>query len=336
MESSASMLRARLEIGLRHLLSRRTLLLAATALLLALPLDANPYVLYVTNIGFIYVLLSVGLNILIGYAGQLAFANAALFGVGAYVTGLLQVRLGFPYWGAAPCGVLAATIVGVIIAFPALRLKRLYLSLASLAFAYSALWVFMNWEPVTFGAGGFQVPLIDFRPLTVPRPIGIYYMSFGTVAVVIALLWNLLRSRVGRAFVAVRESEIGAAVLGINLTKYKTIAFGISAFCAGLAGALFETLLGIVTPESFDIFNVVLQFCMVVVGGLGSLWGSIIGAGLLIIVAEALRAFRNLEEMAFGCIILLSVLFMRSGLISLIKSRLQGWDEPLRRTEEDR
>jgi branched-chain amino acid transport system permease protein len=336
MESSVSMLRARLEIGLGHLMSRRTVLVAAIILLLALPLEANPYVLYIANIGFIYVLLSAGLNILIGYTGQLAFANAALFGIGAYTTGLLQVRLGVPYWSAAPCGVVAATIVGVIIAFPALRLKRLYLSLASLAFAYSSLWVFMNWEPVTFGAGGFRVPAIDFSPLPVSRPIAVYYMSFAVMVALVALLWNLLRSRVGRAFVAVRESEVAAAALGINPTKYKTIAFGISAFSAGLAGALFETLLRIVTPESFDVFNIVLQFCMVVVGGLGSLWGSIIGAGLLIVVDEVIRAFRNLEEMTFGCIILLSVLFMRSGLIALIKAKLRGWEEPLRRIEEDR
>lgn len=326
--------RERPKIRLGPLLSRRVVLSVGLLLLLALPLEANPYIIYVANIGFIYVLLSADLNILIGYTGQLAFANAALFGVGAYTTGLLQVRLGFPYWAAAPCGVAAAVILGLVIAFPALRLKRLYLSLASLAFAYSSLWVFMNWEPVTYGAGGFRVPPLDLGALPIARPIAIYYMSLVAMVVLVLLLWNLIRSRVGRAFVAVRESEVAAASLGISLMKYKAIAFGISAFSAGLAGALFETLLGIVTPESFDIFNVVLQFCMVVVGGLGSLWGSVLGAAVLIVADEAIRAFRDLEEMSFGAIILLCVLFMRSGLIGTIKSRIGGWDEPLRRVEK--
>lgn len=331
MEYSASMPRARPEGGFHLALPRWAVIGAAALVLLALPLRANPYILYVTNIGFIYVLLAAGLNILIGYAGQLAFANAALFGVGAYTTGVLQVRVGFSYWAAAPCGIVLATVVGVAIAFPALRLKGLYLALASLAFAYFGLWVFMNWEPVTFGAGGFRVPPLDLGALPVARPIAIYYLSFAAMALVVALLWNLLRSRIGRAFVALRESEVAAAALGINLTKYKAIAFALSAFCAGLAGALFETLLGIVTPESFDIFNVVLQFCMVVVGGLGSLWGAVLGAALLVAADEAIRGFRDFEEIAFGAVILLSVLFMRTGLIALVKRCLAGWDEPLRR-----
>lgn len=329
-------LRAKLEGGRRPLLSRRVALTAALTLLVLLPMEANPYVLYIANLGCIYIVLAAGLNVLIGYAGQLAFANAALFGIGAYATGLLQVKLGFPFWAAAPCGVVFATLAGVIIAFPALRLRGLYLALASLAFAYFVLWVFMNWESVTYGAGGFRVPRIDFSPLPVPVPIALYYTTLITMAVVVALLWNLLRSRIGRAFVAVRESEVGASALAIDLTKYKAIAFGISAFCAGIAGSLFEALLGIVTPESFDIFNVVLQFCMVVVGGLGSLWGAVLGAALLIVLEEALRSFRDLEEIAFGGIILLSVLFMRSGAIALIKRHLSGWDEPLRRVEINR
>ena len=232
-----------------------------------LPFFANRYVIFIGNLALMYILLSVGLNMLLGYAGQLAFAHAALFGVGAYTTGLLKLEIDLHYGLALVAGVALATVTGLAVALPALRLRGLYLALATVAFAQATLWVFMHWNSVTYGGAGFRVPPLDFEPFTSRPDIGIYVLTYVIVLASIPLGWNLLRSRVGRAWVAIRESEVAAESLGIDITRYKTIAYVVSAMYAGTAGGLFAGMLGIVTPESFDLFQVIVHFCMVIVGG---------------------------------------------------------------------
>ena len=295
---------------------------------IALPALANPYILYVTNIALIYVILAVGLNLLLGYAGQFAFANAALFGIGAYATGLLQVKLGLSFWIAFPVAVLFTTLVGVVVALPALRLSGLYLALVTLAFAQFTQWLMLNWERVTFGAGGFRVPALTFGP--VAPALGLYYVTLLLAGLLIAVAWNTVRSGIGRALVAVRDSEVAAEALAVDLARYKTIAFSLSALYAGVAGGLYSAILSFVAPEGFDLFQMVVQFSMVVVGGLGSVWGSVLGAGLLVGLQEALRAFKSAQEIAFGLLLMACIIFLPDGLISLVKRRVPGWEEPLR------
>ena len=310
--------------------SRRNVLLALLAAAIVLPPFANFYHLFIANLIVIYVLLAIGLNILVGYAGQLAFANAAMFGIGAYATGLLQVRLGWSFWLAFPSGALLATAVGLAISLPALRLSGLYLALSTLAFAQATQWVFLHWESVTFGAGGFKTPPLSFAPLPIDKPLGLYYLSLILTVALLLFAQNLVASRVGRAFVAVRDGEVAAQSLGVDLLRYKALAFGISGFYAGIAGGLYSAMLNFVAPEGFDLFQMVLQKAMIVVGGLGSVAGSVLGAGLIIILLEALRAFKGLQEIVFGALLVGFVLFMRGGLVSVLKRHVRGWEEPLR------
>jgi branched-chain amino acid transport system permease protein len=309
---------------------RRNVLLALLAAAMVLPAVANVYHLFIANLIVVYVLLAIGLNILVGYAGQLAFANAAMFGIGAYATGLLQVRLGWSFWLAFPAGALLAALVGLALALPALRLSGLYLALSTLAFAQATQWVFLHWESLTFGAGGFKTPALSFAPLPIDKPHGLYYLSLALLVALFLFAQNLVASRVGRAFVAVRDGEVAAQSLGIDLLRYKALAFGISGFYAGIAGGLYSAMLNFVAPEGFDLFQMVLQKAMIVVGGLGSITGSLLGAGLLIILLEALRAFKGLQEIVFGALLVSFVLGMRGGLVSLLKRHLRGWEEPLR------
>ena len=310
------------------LAGRRNVLALVGLALLVLPALANPYVLYVANIALIYVILAVGLNLLLGYAGQFAFANAALFGIGAYATGLLQVRLGLPFWVAFPAAVVITTLIGLVVALPALRLSGLYLALVTLAFAQFTQWLMLNWERVTFGAGGFKVPPLTFGSLQ--PALGLYYLSLLLSGLLVAGAWNAVRSGIGRALVAVRDSEVAAEALAIDLARYKTIAFSISALYAGVAGGLYSAILSFVAPEGFDLFQMVVQFSMVVVGGLGSVWGSVLGAGLLVGLQEALRAFKGGQEIAFGLVLMACIIFLPDGIISLVKRRARGWEEPLR------
>lgn len=309
---------------------RRNVLLALLIVAIAAPPFANFYHLLVVNLIVIYALLAIGLNILVGYAGQLAFANAAMFGIGAYTTGLLQVRLGWSFWLAFPSGALIAAAVGLAISLPALRLRGLYLALSTLAFAQATQWVFLHWENVTFGAGGFKTPALSFAPLPVSKPLGLYYLSLVLAVALFIFAQNLVASRVGRAFIAVRDGDVAAESLGIDLLRYKALAFGISGFYAGVAGGLYSALLNFVAPEGFDLFQMVMQKAMIVVGGLGSVVGALLGAGIIIILLEALREVKGFQEIVFGALLVIFVLFMRGGLVALIKRHVRGWEEPVR------
>lgn len=254
---------------LARFVGRPTVLLAGLAVFALLPSVFNPYQLFAANLALIYIMLAVGLNFLIGYGGQLAFAHGALFGIGAYGAGLLRFDGGWPYWLSLPAGALIAMIVGVVIALPALRLRGLYLALATVAFAQFALWVFIHWDSLTYGNAGFVIEPVDFSMFGVSNTVGLYYLTLLLAVVSVLLAYNIVRSRVGRALIAIRESEVAAEALAIDVTVYKTVAYGLSALYAGLAGGLSMALLGVVVPEAFNLFEVVLHFCMVIVGGLG-------------------------------------------------------------------
>jgi branched-chain amino acid transport system permease protein len=298
------------------------------AMLAVVPAVADPYILFVSNLLFIYMILAVGLNLLVGFAGQFALANAAMFGIGAYATGLLQVKGQLSFWLALPGGAFLAMAIGTIIALPALRLSGLYLALATLAFAQFTQWVFIHWRVVTFGAGGFSVPAVDFSALSMRSEIGVYYLSWLLTIALIVFAWSAMQSRIGRAFIAIRDGEIAAQALGISLFKYKTMAFALSGFYAGVAGGLYAALLNYVAPDGYDLFQVVMHKAMVVVGGIGSIVGSILGALFLVIANEGLRQFRSVQEIAFGALLLVFVLFMPQGIVAMIKRWLPGWEEP--------
>jgi branched-chain amino acid transport system permease protein len=312
------------------LFGRRNVLLVLLAIGAIVPAFANGYQLFVSNLITIYILLAIGLNVLVGYAGQLAFANAAMFGIGAYATGLLQVHLGWPFWAAFPSGGLIAAAVGTLLALPALRMSGLYLALSTLAFAQATQWVFLHWERVTFGAGGFKTPQLSFAPLPISKPFGLYYLSLVLVVLLYLFASHVVMSRVGRAFVAVRDSEVAAESLGIDLLRYKALAFGISGFYAGVAGGLYSALLNFVAPEGYDLFQMIIQKSTIVVGGMGSIAGSVIGASTIILVLELLREVKGLQEIAFGLLLVGFVLFMHGGLVGVLRRYVRGWEEPLR------
>src|SRR5262249_18511033 len=158
--------------------------------------------------------------------------------IGAYGTALLQVHLGWSFWVAAPVGAVLAMIIGTLLAFPALRLSGIFLALATLAFAQATQWVLWHWEAVTFGAGGFRVPAPSFGWLPIKQEYGIYFVSWAVTVALLVFAWRIMRSRVGRAFVAMRDGEVAAQSLGIDLLIYKATAFALSSFYAGAAGAL--------------------------------------------------------------------------------------------------
>jgi branched-chain amino acid transport system permease protein len=295
-----------------------------------LPLaGANSFHVYIATLMLIHIILALGLNILIGYAGQLAFASAAMFGIGAYGVGLLQKHFDLPFWIGAPVGAVAAMAVGTLLALPALRLSGIYLALATLAFAQCTIWVMMHWKAVTLGASGFSLKAIDFSPLPVSAEHGMYYLSLACCVVLVIAAKNIVQSPLGRAFVALRDHEIAAQSLGVDLFRIKALAFALSGFYAGVAGALYAGTLLFVGPESFGLHEMVLQLASVVIGGTASIAGSVLGGVLIVLLQEVVKEFKFSIEIAFGALLALFVLFKPNGLIDLIRLARPQWRERL-------
>jgi branched-chain amino acid transport system permease protein len=293
----------------------------------------NEYYVFMLNIMMIYIILTVGLNLLMGYAGQLSFASGALFGIGAYGVGLLQKHFDIPFWLGLPAGGFAAAAIGLVLVFPALRLTGIYLAIATLAFAQCALWVMVHWTSVTFGASGFTLKGADFSSLSISSETGMYYLSWALCVVFVVVARNLVRSPVGRALVAMRDHQISAQALGIDPLKYKALAFAISSFYAGIAGALFAGTLRFVGPESFDLHQMILLLVAVLLGGTASIAGSVIGGVMIVVLLEVTKDVKVSVEIVFGAMLLFFVLFARGGIVEFVRRLVPGWAESLHGTQ---
>jgi len=272
----------------------------------------------------IYAIAGVGLMLLIGYTGLVSLGHAAFLGIGAYTNAVLLSK-GVPFLVSLPAAGLLAALAGVVIGIPTLRMSGLYLAIATLAFGGILANVFSKWDSVTGGFDGFPVTPPDLFGIKIEGVSGIYYIS---LAVLVFVLWvsaNIMRSPLGRAMVAIRDSEISAQSMGINLALYKTIAFAISAGMTGLAGALFGHYVRYLAPDAFDILLSIQLVTIVFVGGLGSLHGAIFGAIFVALLPQAIAMMRDslpfglgttpgLEPALFGLILVLCILFEPGGI----------------------
>lgn len=291
--------------------------------LLVTPLVTDRYVQYVLNLVIIYVIVGIGLNLLLGYAGQFAFAHAALMGIGAYTAALLVYRLHVSFWIALPAAGIVATIIGSLGALPALRMKRVYLALVTLAFAELIQWVLIHWKWLTYGTDGVKLRAPEFFGISMHGDHRMFYLLLILAVVLYVVAKRIVESRIGRAFVAIRENEIVAQCNGISVARTKGLVFALSAFYAGIGGALFAVTLGFIVPESFGMFQLVIHFSIVVIGGLISMYGSVLGALLLTTLPELLRGFQSLQEIIFGVLLMVFILLMPAGLAGLGKRK--GW-----------
>ena len=310
--------------------TKLSLLVTLVLLLCLLPLAVNDYLQFVVNTMLVYCLVAVALNMVLGYLGQLGFANAAFFGIGAYAAGLSMVHLNVPFVLAVLLGSLCGGIAGVVVGLPALRVRGYYLAIITLAFGELMRWLYVHSADITFGSGGFNMPAINFFGITLAER-GKFYVFLACVIIGIGSTSLLLRSRFGRAFVAVRNNEVAALSLGINISRTKVIAFAWSGLIAGLAGSLYAALNGRVSPDTFGISQMLLHFVIVMIGGLGTLVGSIIGAVLLTGLPELLRNFPGLEEIVFSLLLILVLFFMPKGISGFLMTRIPVLKERLYR-----
>ena len=286
---------------------------------LIIPFWANEYLLWVVNAMLVYILVTTGFNIIIGNLGQLAFANTAFFGIGAYTTAILMVYAGVPYALAIVASAIAGGIAGFLASVTALRGIRLYyLAIITLAFGELMRWVYLHGDKVTDGSDGLLMPQPSFFGIPLDSEVPKFYVFLLLTVLVVKATSNLMRSRFGRAFVAIRDNEASTASLGIHTARYIILAFVWSGAVVGIAGAMFAALTERVFPESFGLTEVIVHFGMVLVGGTGSIVGSVLGAITLTALPEYFRQFPGMDELFFGIVIVLVLLFLPKGLVSLL------------------
>lgn len=257
--------------------------------LAVLPLLAPDYWIYFACLLGINIIATHGLNIMMGYTGLLSLGHAAFVGVGAYTVAILQTYFGMSFWITIPLGGIFAAIIGVAFGLPSLRIRGLYLVIATLAAQFILHFVFVNWQSVTNGDVGLTVaPAVVFG-FALNDESRTYYLILLMVVASTVFAHNVIRSRVGRAFIAIRERDLTAQVLGVEIVRYKLIAFALGSFYAGVAGALLAYFNRFVNPEQFGLMLSVFFLSAVIVGGMGSILGAILGAAFVTLLPELLR-----------------------------------------------
>jgi branched-chain amino acid transport system permease protein len=298
------------------------LLLAAV---LPLPFVSEAYVTDVAIICGIYIILALGLNVVVGFAGLLNLGFVAFYAIGAYSYALLNTRLGIGFWTALPISVLVTTAAGFLLAIPSIRLKGDYFALVTLGFGEIVRLVLNNWDSFTKGPNGISgIAPPSLFGLDLGRLSYYYYVVLAFVLVTIFVMRRVQDSKVGRAWIAIREDELASSAMGINTLAYKLYSSAFGAFWAGVAGCLFAAKMRFVSPESFTFMESVFILCMVIVGGLGSIAGVIVGAVLLVFLPEVLRGVEMYRMLALGAGLVFLMVFRPQGLFGGKSVSLEG------------
>ncbi len=276
------------------------LLLVLLVILFTAPLYWGNYWLGVANLIGITIIAATGLNILTGYCGQLSIGHAGFIAVGAYTAAVLTNRLELPFLVGLICAGLIAGLIGMIFGIPSLRVKGFYLAITTIAAQFIIIWVINHWTSVTGGFNGISVPPASIGGITFISQTSQFYLIMVITVLVIFLAKNLARTRVGRAFVAVRDNDLAAEVMGINLFRYKLIAFFIGCFLAGIAGSLLAHWIGFMNAENFTLIDSILYIGMIIIGGLGTVTGPIFGAIFIRMLQQGITFIAPVLEQTFA------------------------------------
>ena len=282
------------------------------------------YQVYLLSLTLLWGILALGMGLLLGYIGEVNFGQAAFVGISAYVSTLLRLKLGWSFWAAAPVALAATVLCAALVGTITMRLRGPFFVLVMLGFGEIVRLILANWQDVTNGPLGLrQIPPPEpVFGISFDTKLSFYYLVLATLAVSLIGLLRLVRSRTGRMFVAVREDELLAEFSGIALMRHKVIALCISAFVAGLGGVLMGPFLTVLAPSQFTIFASVDMVVMVIVGGVGTLAGPLLGAVFLIYVPELLSFAREMRPAMMGLLLILVTLFLPGGLLGFLRPRL--------------
>jgi branched-chain amino acid transport system permease protein len=326
---------------------KRSCLILFFVLIAISPLYGNEYDFYILNLVLVNLIGALGLNLLIGFTGLLSLGHAAFLGVGAYTSALLITHFQIPLPLSILCAGLVAAGFGLLVGIPSLRIKGFYLMVATLAFQFIIEYTIIHWESLTRGIRGIELPVPDFFGLSLGKHYAYFYFLFLLAAFFMWGFKNLNRSKIGRAFIAIRDNDVSAEIIGIPVFRYKLLAFALSSFYAGLAGALFSALQRSAIPEDYMFIRSIEFLAMVLIGGLGSLLGTVFGVLFITLVPEFLNVGVSLlarrydpnltvylgpvKDLVFGLLIILFIIFKPEGLVGIwtrIRDYFRIWPLP--------
>jgi branched-chain amino acid transport system permease protein len=293
------------------------IIIAVLAVAAAIGPLLDEYQLYLLSLIGVYVVFAVGYNLLMGFAGQFDFGQGAFLGIGAYAMAILEAKLGLPALLALPLAGIAAVIFGVVIGVIVLRLQGFYLALVTLGFNQTVVLAIALWTSLTGGFQGMSVPRPSIAGLG--DKLTLFYIVSGCALILLQGAINLARSRIGLAFQAIREGEIAAQAMGIDLTRYRVLAYAVSAFYGGMAGGLLAMLLSYITPDGFGLVETLKVLTMITVGGMGTIAGSVIGATVLTLTTEFVRIPGLSLEISNGLLLMLFIMLMPTGIYGLVR-----------------
>jgi branched-chain amino acid transport system permease protein len=300
----------------RHLTGLTVIGLAV--LLLAIPLQlANPFDLSILNQIGLLVMVVLGLNLFTGYAGQISLGHAAFFGLGAYGSAILTATCHFPPWPTILLVAAAVALVALVIGVPTLRLRGHYLAMATLGFNYAVYITFIQWDEVTGGPSGLSgIPPLTIGGVSFNTDLKFYYLVWTFALIALTLCLNLVRTGVGRGLAALAQDEVAASSLGVDVGRDKVRVFVLSAVLASVAGSLYAHYFGHVAPDAFSIFKSLDLVIMVVVGGLGSIWGTLFGVSFIVVLPYLLEPLEQYFDIIHGLILVLILLFLPQGFVT--------------------
>ncbi|HWV51103.1 branched-chain amino acid ABC transporter permease [Pseudorhodoplanes sp.] len=301
------------------LLTRYGVVLLVAAIVAALPyIVPTSFYLRVAALVFIFSIAVLGINLLMGFAGQVSLGHAGFFGIGAYAVAVLPTHFAVPTWIAFIIGIVVAGALAFVIGRPILKLKGHYLAVATLGMGILIAMVFTNEARFTGGPDGMPVPRLILFGWRARGSEAWYWISGVTLVLATLLTANLIDSPTGRALRAIHDSEVASRVLGVDVARYKLIAFVLSAVYTAIAGAYLALFDGLVTPGTAGFMRSIEFVAMAVLGGLGSIFGSIVGAALLTILPQMLTVFHDYEHIALGAIMIVCMIFLRAGIVPSI------------------
>jgi branched-chain amino acid transport system permease protein len=283
-----------------------------------LPQFLKSYGIYLMTLLCVYLMAAFGLNLIVGYAGQMSIGQAAFYGIGAYTAAILMTKLGMSFWLVLPIAAIICFAVGLALGFPALRVQHHYLAFATLGFNVLVFLVMRNEEKLTGGTFGIaNIPRPTLFGYSLDGALPFFYFAYASVIILAAVLWWLLRSPWGRAFAALRDNPIRAESTGVNITAYTLLAFAIGAACAGIGGVYLSALVNFIEPGQFHLSVSLMMLLAVIVGGSGRFFGPVLGSVVVILLPEWLRFLQDWYLAIFGFSVIVLMVFLPGGLLSL-------------------
>lgn len=281
------------------------------------PLLVGDYLLYLLTLIGAYGVVALGLNLLTGLSGQISLGHAGFFAIGAYVATVATSKYGLPYLTGTALAVACGWLMGLVVGFPAVRLKGLYLAIATLAFGIGIERTIYHFKGITGGAYGLDVPAPAIFGYAFNSPTKLFYLVLAFVVLSVLFLSNVVKSRPGRMLIAMRDSPLAASSMGINVPRLKVLAFAVSAAMSALGGVLYAPIINFISVEHFTLWLSITFISMIVVGGLGSITGSFLGAAFIVLVPELLRGFGAYHQIIYGMAMILVFVFWPKGLVGM-------------------